>query len=58
MTASEIIQEMNKMEVDQKLDFFSYLSKNHFNTLSPEARRILSDYDDGLLIRMDDEDEY
>ena len=58
MTASEMIQEMNKMEVDEKLVFFNYLSKNHFNTLSSEAKQILSDYDDGLLIRVDDEDEY
>ena len=55
MTAKEMIEQMNQMENGERLKFFNYLSNHHFNTLSDEAKQILDDYYDGILVEVGDE---
>jgi len=55
MTAEKMIKQMNQMENDERIKFFNYLSNNHFNTLSDEAKKILDDYYDGRLVEVEDE---
>ena len=55
MTAKEMIKQLNQMENTDRIEFFNYLSEHHFNTLSDEAKKILDDYYEGLLVEVKDD---